>query len=84
MEASDYQPEELRKVTDACIGHAIEIGVFDRFSRSKLGPTPDVGLVVYDPAGSIFHPGDNTLNMVSARVKQAFDPDNILNPGRMG
>jgi len=31
-----------------------------------------------------FHPQATALAALSARVKEAFDPKNILNPGRMG
>ncbi|MGH6933383.1 MAG: FAD-linked oxidase C-terminal domain-containing protein, partial [Dongiaceae bacterium] len=31
----------------------------------------------------VFHPQDPALAQLSARVKHAFDPRRILNPGRM-
>lgn len=36
-----------------------------------------------DRAGAVFHPLPDALMSVHKRVKHAFDPDGILNPGRM-
>lgn len=36
-----------------------------------------------DRAGTVFHPLPDALISVHKKLKQAFDPDGILNPGRM-
>jgi glycolate oxidase FAD binding subunit len=36
-----------------------------------------------DRAGAVFHPLPDALMSVHKKLKQAFDPDGILNPGRM-
>lgn len=37
-----------------------------------------------DAAGPAFQPLDGGLDALTARVKAAFDPDGLLNPGRLG
>ena len=36
-----------------------------------------------DRTGSVFHPNTRTLHDLNVRLKQTFDPEGILNPGRL-
>ena len=36
-----------------------------------------------DRSGSVFHPNPRALHQLNIRLKQTFDPDGILNPGRL-
>ena len=36
-----------------------------------------------DRSGSVFHPNPRALHQLNVRLKRTFDPDGILNPGRL-
>ena len=57
--------------------------------RAALGPAGGHATLIRAPEEvrrrvPVFHPQPPGLAALSERVKQAFDPRNILNPGRMG
>lgn len=66
---SDIAPDIIRTKVAAVDGHAT-------LFRGSAAPP-------HDRAGDVFHPLPLALSTLTQRLKKAFDPDHILNPGRM-
>ena len=63
----DGGAEIVREAVDATGGHATLIRANDNIRAGV----------------EVFHPQEPVLAGITARLKNGFDPENILNPGRM-
>ena len=66
--ADDANKGIVRSIVTGVGGHAMVVRADDAV-RERAG---------------VFQPSDETIRQLSGRIKQAFDPENILNPGRLG
>ena len=54
------------------------------FITSRSPNASEPGTAYFSESVSVFQPLEPTLAGLNARVKENYDPHNILNPGRMG